>query len=137
MNRRILRQVVTWGALAAVGALAAWLRFGLVEQSRIAGLCGDAGSPWWCAARQALVLGFLHGVYGVAALVVTAWAVFSRRAGVAWAAAALGVVALILYNYETGALALLVGSLRLLRLQADAPPGAEDGYGDGEVEREP
>jgi len=42
----------------------------------------------------------------------------------AWLAAALGALALQLYNYEPGALALLLGCLRLLHLQGAANPPA-------------
>jgi hypothetical protein len=58
-------------------------------------------------------------VYGIAALVATALALAWKRPWLAWLAAALGIVALQLYCFESGALAVLVGCLRLIRLQAD------------------
>ena len=112
------RLTLPWLLLLAVGLGAAALRFGLIESSAIGQFCsGDA--PWWCSLRTALVLGFLHNVYGVAALLGALLALLSRRPALAWLAAALGVFALQLYCVETGALAVLIGSLRLLRLQAD------------------
>jgi hypothetical protein len=107
-----------WLLLLAVALAAAWLRYGLVESSAIGQQCGTGHGPWWCGWRQALVLGFLHDIYGIAALVATALALLWKREWLAWLAAALGVLALELYCFETGALALLVGSLRLLRVQA-------------------
>lgn len=114
-----------WLALLAVGLIAAWLRYGLIQPSHIAAMCGDAGRPGWCPLRQWMVLGFLHNVYGVLALVAAACALFSRRLLVAWLAAALGLFALVLFCYQSGALALLVGCLRLLRVQAGLPPAEQ------------
>lgn len=114
------RLALPWLLLLAVGIAAAAGRFGLIESSAIGQLCSSSQGPWWCSVRTALVLGFLHHVYGVAALLGAALALVSRRPALAWLAAALGVIAIELYCAQTGALALLVGSLRLLRLQADA-----------------
>ncbi len=114
------RLAAPWLLLLLVGIAAAVVRFELIESSALGQLCSSGDAPWWCAVRTALVLGFLHHVYGVTALVGAALALVSRRRALAWLAAALGVFALQLYGAETGALALLVGSLRLLRLQADA-----------------
>ncbi len=77
-----------------------------------------AHGPWWCSWRHALVLGFLYDVYGIAALLAAALALWRKHLWLAWLAAALGIVALQLYCFESGALALLIGCLRLLRLQA-------------------
>lgn len=137
MSRSTLVKLLPWLALLAVGLATAWLRYGLIQPSHVAALCGDAGSPVWCAWRQWLVLGFLHDVYGVLALVAAAPALFSRRLAVALLAAALGLFALELYCYQTGALAFLVGCLRLLRLQAGASPGAQYRPGQGEVQGQP
>jgi len=120
MTAATWRRAWPWLALLLVALLAAWLRYGVVESSTIGQLC-SAGGPWWCQWRQGLVLGFLHDAYGTAALAATALALLHRRAWSAWLAAALGAFALELYCVESGALALLLGSLALLRLQA---PGA-------------
>jgi len=138
MSRRTLRRALPWLALLAVGALAAWLRYGLIQPSHIAAMCGDTGSPWWCTWRQWLVLGFLHNVYGVLALAVAASALFSRRLALAWLAAALGLFALELFCYQSGALAALAGCLRLLRVQAGVvSPVAQHRPGQGQVQGQP
>lgn len=137
MNRQALRRAWPWLALLAVGAATAWLRYGLIQPSHIAAMCGDAGSPWWCTWRQWIVLGFLRNVYGVLALVVAACALLSRRLAVAWLAAALGLFALELYCFQSGALAALAGCLRLLRLQADSPPIAQHRPRQRQVQRQP
>lgn len=114
--RRVLRTVLPWLAIVLVGAGAAWLRFGLIEQPALADLCTRTAPPWWCPLRQALVLGFLHGVYGYLALAAVALALLRRAPALAALAAALGALALVLYCPESGAFALLAGCLRLVHL---------------------
>ncbi|BFI94767.1 MAG: hypothetical protein RSP_02770 [Rhodanobacter sp.] len=125
MGTRQLRALIPWLAIALVGAGAAWLRYGLIEPHAIADRCTAAQAPAWCALRQALVVGFLHDAYGIAALVAAASSLLFRSRTLACLAAALGAFALQFYNYEPGALALLVGSLRLVHLAApDSLPEA-------------
>ncbi|TAN18797.1 MAG: hypothetical protein EPN35_03005 [Rhodanobacter sp.] len=132
------KQALAWLALLTVAALAAWLRYGLVESSAIGQLCSAGHTPWWCRWRQWLVLGFLYDVYGIAALAATALALLQKRAWLAWLAAALGMFALLLYCFESGALALLLGSLRLLRLQAPrALPVEQHRHGQQQVQAQP
>ena len=127
-----------WLALLLVALLAAWLRYGVIEPAAMAQQCGSGHAPWWCRWRQWLVLGFLHDVYGIAALGATALALLWKRIGPAWLAAALGVIALQLYCFESGALALLLGCLRLLRLQATrALPVDQHRHGQQQVHSQP
>ncbi|MGB3463007.1 MAG: hypothetical protein WBA33_13685 [Rhodanobacter lindaniclasticus] len=127
-----------WLALLAVGLGATALRFGLIESSAIGQLCGSGHGPAWCTLRTWLVLGFLHHVYGSLALVALLPAWLRRRPSLAWLAAALGVFAMQLYGAEAGALALLLGSLRLLRLQADArAPRTPHRPGEQQVQHQP
>lgn len=116
------RQVLPWVLLLIVALATAWLRYGLIESSAIGQLCDASHAPSWCSGRQWLVLGFLHGVYGVVALLAAVLALLQQRLWLAWLAAALGMFALELYCFEAGALALLLGCLRLLRLQARTAP---------------
>ncbi|MGH8159133.1 MAG: hypothetical protein ACREPQ_13505 [Rhodanobacter sp.] len=138
-----------WRAAAWLGVLvvalgAASLRYGLIESSAIGQLCSSEHGPAWCVWRQWLVLGFQHhaggvSVYGVIALASAALALLSKRPWAAWLAAAAGVFALELYCFEPGALALLIGSLRLLRLQVQAPepPLAQHRQRDQQVHSQP
>jgi hypothetical protein len=117
------RVALPWLLLLLAGLAAAWLRYGLIEPSVMTERCSGAYGPAWCYWRQWLVLGFQHHaygvtVYGVVALAATALALLWKRTWVAWLAAALGAFALELYCFEAGALALLVGCLCLLRMQA-------------------
>lgn len=117
MSARWLRTLTPWLLLVLAGLVAAGLRYGLIEPPAMAQLCTTVQAPAWCALRQALVLGFLHDVYGVIAVVVAVSSLLRRARALAWLTAALGAVALQLYNYEPGALALLIGCLRLVHLQ--------------------
>ncbi|TAL88352.1 MAG: hypothetical protein EPN69_14625 [Rhodanobacter sp.] len=125
------RLALPWLLLLMVGLGATALRFGLIESSAIGPFC-SSHDPWWCSVRTALVLGFLHNVYGVAALLGAVLALVSRRLALAWLAAALGFFAIQLYGVETGALAVLIGSLRLLRLQAEACAAPVEPYRQGQ-----
>jgi hypothetical protein len=119
----------SWLGLLAVGLAAAWLRYEWIEPNAMTPLCGGAHPDLGCNIRHLLVLGFLHNVYGISALLATVLAWTSKRCSVAWLAAALGMFALEMYCFQSGGLALLLGSLRLLRLQNTAspqlPPGGE------------
>ncbi|TAL73645.1 MAG: hypothetical protein EPN56_06435 [Rhodanobacter sp.] len=115
---RIARAALPWLAIVLAGTGATWLRLGLIEQPLLADLCTRAAPPWWCPLRQALVLGFLHGVYGWLALAALALALLRRARGLAALAAALGAFALVLYCPESGAFVLLAGCLRLVHLDS-------------------
>lgn len=119
------RTALPWLALLVVVAVTAWLRYGVVEPGSMAQLCDSSHGPWWCVWRHWLVLGFLHDIYGIAAVLTTALAWWRKHLWLAWLATALGVLALQLYCFESGALAVLAGSLRLLRLQAAGPSPAK------------
>jgi hypothetical protein len=116
------RQALPWLLLIAVGLIAIALRYELIEPSTIVQLCDGGQGPGWCRFRHALVQGFLGNGYGIAALVAAALSLIWKQPWAAWLAAALGVFALELYCFEAGALALLIGCLRLLRIQAQLLP---------------
>ena len=137
MNSKLMRRALPWLLLLAVALGAAWLRYGLIESSAIGQQCGGSHVPAWCHWRQVLVLGFLHNVYGIAALAAAALALWRQHTGLAWLAAALGIFALELYCFEAGALALLIGSLRLLRLQASLAPVGQHRHRQQQVHSQP
>lgn len=116
------RHAWPWLLLLAVGVLAAVLRYGVIEPSATVQLCESGHGPAWCVMRQWLVIGFLNNTYGIAALVAAALALLLKQPWSAWLAAAIGAFALEMYCFEAGALALLIGCLRLLRIQAQLLP---------------
>lgn len=116
----LARAAWPWLLVVVAAMLAAWLRFGLVQPAALAHLCSAGHGPAWCPLRTLAVQAFLSYAYGYVALAAAALALLWKHVFPAWLAAALGAFALVMYCPDAGALALLVGSLRLLRLQADA-----------------
>ncbi|UPG86195.1 hypothetical protein L2Y94_02180 [Luteibacter aegosomatis] len=114
-----LRAALPWALIVLVAIGAVLLRYGFIEPSDMAHACDGRDGPWWCGTRNLIVQGFLNYTYGYAAVVVALVALFVRGTGVSTLAACLGVIALQLYCYEGGAVALLVGALRLVRVQYD------------------
>lgn len=131
--------VLPWLLIVVVGMLAAWLRYGFIEPPTFGHACEDGNAPSWCWARQAVVIGFNTYGYGIAAIVVTVLAMIGKKPWLAALAAALGMFALTLYCYYAGAVALLVGCLRLLRLQANRMPAPRhpDRHGNRKVQPQP
>lgn len=118
---RLARRALPWLLVVVAGGLAAWLRYTVIQSPALAHACAAGTGPVWCPLRELAVRGFLGYVYGWASLAAAALALVWRRVFAAWLAAALGAFALLMFCPDGGALALLVGSLRLLRLQAAGP----------------
>lgn len=116
------RKALPWLLLIVVGVFSAALRYGVVEPSAVVQLCESGRGPWWCSARQAIVVGFLSNGFGIAALIAAALSLLWKQPWAAWLAAAFGAFALEMYCFEAGALALLIGCLRLLRIEAQLLP---------------
>lgn len=113
--------------MIVIVALAATLvRYEFVEPPHMAHACEAATGPWWCDLREAVVRGFLSYGYGYAAVLAALLAVCWRHTFAAVLAVSLGAIALQLYCYEGGALALLIGTLRLVRIQYDRARPALD-----------
>jgi hypothetical protein len=117
MTAKRLSILLPWLLIVVIGLLTAWLRYGFIEPPVLAHLCDDGNKPASCGVRAFIVIGFNSYGFGVAALVATLLAMIMKKPIVAWLAAALGMFAVIMYCYYAGAVALLIGCLRLLRLQ--------------------
>ena len=127
-----------WLLIGLAGISAALVRYLFIEPAELAHVCDGSGGPGWCGLRQAIVLAFYSYGLGYAALAATVLALIWKHPAAACAAAALGFIALIMYCYEAGALALLLGCLRLVRLQANSlAPGDEDRQGHRQIQAEP
>lgn len=128
MRGRQARQAVAWTVVVLAGAAAVGVRYGFIEPPALGERCASGGldAPAWCALRELVVQGFLHDVYGIAALVASAVALLRPRYWSACLAAALGAIAIELYCYESGALALLAGCLLLVR-QGDPARSSQPG----------
>ena len=143
--KRTLYLVLPWLLVLGVGALAAAVRYGLVESTDVARLC-DTSRSLTCDLRHATVLGFITGnidgqrigIFGWVALAAAVLALWRPRLFTAWLAAATGAIALLLYCFVPGALALLIGCLRLVRLQSGAAaPGDEHRGAKREIHAQP
>lgn len=125
--KRTLTLALPWLLVLAVGAAAMALRYGLVESADMARLC-ESSHATACELRHATVLGFITGnifgwpigIYGWVAMAATLAALAWPRLTLAWLATATGLFAVVLYCFVPGALALLIGCLRLVRLQSNS-----------------
>src|SRR5512145_2051443 len=61
-------RVVVAVSIAIAGAVAALLRFYVVEPEGVAHLCSAPDAPWWCAPRAAVIAAFTTNALAVAAL---------------------------------------------------------------------
>jgi hypothetical protein len=138
-TKRLVFIFLPWITIAVVGVLSAWLRYGFIEPPALAHLCDDRNGPASCGLRQFIVTGFNSYGFGFAALAITLLALIWKKPALAWLAAALGMFALIMYCYYAGAVALLIGCLRLLRLQANrmATPVDEHRQSNRKVQAQP
>jgi hypothetical protein len=138
-TKRLTPILLPWLLLAVAGFATAWLRYDFIEPPALAHLCDDSNGPASCGLRTAIVIGFNTYGFGIAALIVTLIALFSKKPAIAWLASALGLFALIMYCYYAGAIALLIGCLRLVRLQANGMAAPVDVYrpGDRQVQAKP
>jgi len=138
--RRFIPIALPWLLMILVGLFAAWLRYGFIEAPALAHLCEDGNPPAWCGAHQLVVIGFNSYGYGIAAIIATVLALLANKPWLAAVATTLGIFALVMYCYDAGAIALLIGSLRLLRLQANrtvVTPRHPHGRGDGQIHAQP
>lgn len=144
--KRALTLTLPWLLILVFGAFAAMLRYGLVESPDVAHTC-ETSQVLACQLRHWTVLGFIKGqvfgyqmgIYGWVALAATAFALVWKRPLAAWLAATAGLMALTLYCFAPGALALLVGCLRLVRLQSGSatPPLDQHSTGGREIHAQP
>ncbi|GEM_PF-5468318 len=135
----MLRFLLLWSSLAVFLALALWLRVGYIESAATAHRCLAGMHGLGCLARHMAVVAFGSGALRMGAAGLALLALIWKHPLSAWLAALAGGIALVLYSPEIGAAALLVGSLRLVRLQHEsaAQPGHDDGRREQSVAQEP
>jgi hypothetical protein len=112
-----------------VGALAfgaSWqLRAIYIEPSSAALTCNATPHPGWCVIRFAILAAQHNALFGVAALVAGVAALLRGGPAAAVAAAGLSVVAIVNFNVEMGALALVFGLIGAVRERATRRRGDE------------
>ncbi len=117
------RRWLPWIAAAMVCALAVLVRQVLIQPPAIAHRCDTTTltlittGPWWCGVRAAVIMTYAWGGLFYGALVLSTAALWTRRASVGFVTLAVGLVAIVWYSYEPGAIAITVGTLVLARAQ--------------------
>jgi 3-oxoacyl-[acyl-carrier-protein] synthase III len=100
---------------AAAVAAASVLRHFVIEPEWIGHACAELAPPAWCAPRAALVTLFHLGAVGAASIALALAAWLRRNRQIALTALVGAGAGLVLYNFETAALALVVAALALAR----------------------
>lgn len=113
-GRAILRIAAT-GVLAF--AVAATVRYGLIEREDLGLLCQSDSPPWWCALRLLVIQAFIHDVFGLSSVALAALAAWRRSAVAAVLAVAIGTFGMVLYGFTWSGAGVLGGALVLARLQ--------------------
>jgi hypothetical protein len=109
-------------ATLALGWFAGWFgRYHLIEPENLYRTCLAAPPPWWCEVRQRLIGATftVRGIYGWVSLAaaLAGWLLEGRLVAVCVLSALLaGGLGLELYSTSIAALGLLLGLLRLSRL---------------------
>jgi hypothetical protein len=121
----LLRSRAVWLGLIAAGL--AWagcwqLRQIYVEPSAAALACNATPHPDWCAIRFAILIGQHTALFGAAALIAGALALFRGGRGPAAFAAVFAAIAIANFNVEMGALGLVLGLIALVRERGAVPP---------------
>ncbi len=121
MNR--IRHQAPWIAAALICVAAILTRQFLIQPPEIAHQC-DAPTlslipvgPWWCSVRSAVIMTYAWGALQYTALGLSIAALVWRRGWLAVATLAVGLVAIVWYTYEPGAVAITIGALVLARQQ--------------------
>jgi hypothetical protein len=101
----------------AAYAVAAAVRYGLVERDDLGSICQSAASPWWCDLRMLVIRGFLNDVFGLSSVVLAALALWRRSALAATLVVAIGTFGMVLYGFTWSGIGMLGGAMVLARLQ--------------------
>lgn len=121
----LFRSAAFWFGLL-ITALVSWVSWELrevyVEPSAAALTCNVTPHPGWCAVRFAILIGQHNSLFGAAALVAGVVALFRGGRGPALTAAALAAAAIVNYNVEMGALALVFGLIASVRARPAREP---------------
>jgi len=113
-GRVIARIAVT---VVAAYAVAAAVRYGLIEREDLGLTCQAAGAPWWCGARLLVIKAFIHDVFGLSSVALAASAAWRRSGALAVLAVAIGTFGMVLYGFTWSGVGVLGGALVLARLQ--------------------
>jgi hypothetical protein len=118
-NRANVRALPLWlqamGLTAAGLALAAALRFLVIEPPEYGWACHSLAPQWWCPVRGVGIVAVRFGLFGFVALAAGLLALWRASLVAALLAVAAGAAGLLLYVPEPAAGGLLLGALAMLR----------------------
>jgi hypothetical protein len=114
-----------WIAAALACVFAICIRQFVIQPPEVAHQC-DAVTltlfgtgPWWCAVRAAAIMAYAWSLLFYGSIALSIATLIWRRAWLATATLIVGLLAIVWYTYEPGALAITVGTLMLARRQFD------------------
>jgi hypothetical protein len=111
-----VRRALLWGAVA--GAIAAAIRFGMIEADFFRARC-EPPFPWWCWPRYLLAQAADRWVYGAVSLAFGVYAVVRpSRSAVALVAVIVGAMGLALYDAGPASVGLALGLATLARARS-------------------
>ena len=116
------QRLLPWTIAVSIGLLCALARYGLIQPVELAQQCDALSAPWWCTVRLWIIYSYAWYGLGYAAFVLALVATVWRNTWSAAAALACGFAALILYCYEPGAFAVVVGVVMLARSHSAGNP---------------
>ena len=120
-----IRRHAPWIAAAAACLAAVLVRQFLIQPADIAQRCEGptltlfAPGPWWCSVRAAAIMTYAWRGLLYTALGLSVATLLWRRRWLAVATLIVGLVAIVWYTYEPGAVAITIGALVLARRQQD------------------
>ena len=125
------RAWIPWIAAAIACVLAICARQLLIQPPEVAHRCAATtlslvtDGPWWCSLRAAIIMTYAWNGLFYAAFTLCIAALVLRRAWLGFATLAVGLIAMVWYTYEPGAVAITVGALVLARAQTTTRIGNE------------
>ena len=112
-----------WIVAASLCLLAILIRNDLIQPAEVAHRCElpllsfSKALPWWCNVRAGAIMTYAWGGLLKASLGLCLLVLVWRRAWLATITLSVGLVAIVFYTYEAGALAITIGALVLARRQ--------------------
>jgi hypothetical protein len=122
---RHVRRQAPWIAAALICLFAILTRQFLIQPPEIAHRCEAAtltlfsAGPWWCSVRAAAIMTYAWNGLLYGALLLSLATLVWRRLWLAVLTLAIGLLAIVWYTYEPGAVAITIGALILARRQHD------------------
>jgi hypothetical protein len=99
----------------AAAALAAFVRWTLIERDDLGAVCDALSAPWWCELRMLVIRAFLNDAFGRSSSVLAALALWRRSAAAAYLAVAIGTWGMMLYTFTWSGVGVLGGAIALAR----------------------